>query len=933
MSNRNMALDVIVRLKDLLTGPLRRLRSTLDGIAGMARKIGLVGGAVAAISFMGPIQEAAAFQQQLLDIAGTSNLVGKAAFDLVEKSKAQYEDLALKVGQYSDVIAKGAGQMVAAGLDPGLVDASLLSIGKASKAANADFGDMAAVATSMLQTLKLPADQLDDALAGLIVAGKEGAFELKDMAKYFPTLTGQMAKLGVTGREAATQLGTMLQIARKGTADPAEAANNLNNFLSKITSPETVKNFKKMNVDILKVMQNAAIQGINPIEAVVQKISKLTGVSGKEIEGMLKKAEANGFKGADALEEVRKQLEAIYGAGKLGELFSDMQVMGFLIPMLANIDEYKRIKEEVANATGAMSDADFETQMKSLNTQLITFNEIGTQAGREVGFAFGSWLPMINENLSSLLKWLRETDKATGGMVRQALSLAGAGVIAAAGIGALGLILPVIGAGLSALAALVSPVGIALAAIAAGAYLVYRNWSTVSPRLSRIWDSIKSGFSAFGALALDIGRRVVTAGQEMVDRYGPAVMNGIGKAWDWASSAAVSAWSVISDTGAKLVTAGQEVADRYGPAVMNGIGKAWDWASSAAVSAWSVISDTGAKLITAGQEMVGRYGPILKEGMGAALTDVSAGWENLKKLLSGFSEGLAFDVDLSGLTIDSAKIAAFEALDVALKGIRAGWQALKDFGSGFAPYLAPIGENLGGSVKAIIEIGSGMLRLARALGSLINIDMSKADGIAKWIGGFAGGTIEVASFTLRTFYEALADLVTVVADLAEGKRSLESLVPKGIADAWRDGSQAVNDFLTAIRAMPADFYNAGIDAGQKMVDGVKGKVDELVEWFKALPTRIIGAVGKIDFGNLISWPSLPSWLGGGTPGAANDNARVPNAIAAAQAPMPAQAPPQTLNVSTQATVKVEGPGRVVEQETNVSSPSPNVNTGRVIGRN
>lgn len=840
MSNRNMALDVIVRLKDLLTGPLRRLRSTLDGIAGMARKIGLVGGAVAAISFMGPIQQAAAFQQKLLDIAGTSNLTGQAAFNLVEKSKAQYEDLALKVGQYSDVIAKGAGQMVAAGLDPALVDASLLSIGKASKAANADFGDMAAVATSMLQTLKLPADQLDDALAGLIVAGKEGAFELKDMAKYFPTLTGQMAKLGVTGREAATQLGTMLQIARKGTADPAEAANNLNNFLSKITSPETVKNFKKMNVDILKVMQNAAIQGINPIEAVVQKISTLTGVSGKEIEGMLKKAEANGFKGAEALEEVRKQLEAIYGAGKLGELFSDMQVMGFLIPMLANIDEYKRIKDEVAKATGAMSDADFETQMKSLNTQLIIFNEIGTQAGREVGFAFGSWLPMINENLAALLKWLRETDKATGGMVRQALSLAGAGVIAAAGIGALGLILPAIGAGLSLLATLLSPVGIALAAIAAGGYLIYRNWSTVGPRLTRIWEGLKAELASFGASAMDIGKRVVAAGQEMADRYGP----------------------------------------------------------------------------------------IVREGIGSALADLSAGWENLKKLLSGFSNGFGFEVDLSGLTIDNAKIAAFEALDTALKGISAGWQALKDFGSGFAPYLAPIGENLGGSVKAIVEIGDGMLRLARALAALINIDMSKANDIAKWLGGFAGGAIEVASFTLRTFYEALSQAVTAVADLAEGKRSLESFIPKGVVEAWRDGAQAVNDFLAAIRALPGDFYNAGLDAGQRMVDGVKGKINELVEWFKALPNRIIEAVGRIDFGNLIS---LPSWLGGGTPGPANDNVR--NPIAAAQAPMPAQAPPQTLNVSTQATVKVEGPGRVVEQETNVSSPSPNVNTGRVIGRN
>jgi hypothetical protein len=49
--------------------------------------------------------------------------------------------------------------------------------------------------------------------------------------------------------------------------------------------------------------------------------------------------------------------------------------------------------------------------------------------------------------------------------------------------------------------------------------------------------------------------------------------------------------------------------------------------------------------------------------------------------------------------------------------------------------------------------------------------------------------------------------------------------------------------------------------------------------------------------------------------------------------MPAQAPPQQLNVTTESKVKVEGPGRVVESNTTVSSPSREVNTGRVIGRN
>ncbi len=317
------------------------------------------------------------------------------------------------------------------------------------------------------------------------------------MAKYFPTLTGQMAKLGVTGREAATQLTAMLQIARKGTADPAEAANNLNNFLSKITAPETRKNFEKMKVDILGVMQDAATKGINPIEAVIQKISTLTGVTGKEINGLMEAAKANGLSGADALEQVRQQLEAIHGAGALGELFSDMQVMGFLIPMLANIEEYKKIRDEVAKATGAMSDEDFATQMQSLNTQLTIFGEIGTQAGREVGLAFGSWMPMINENLLAALGYLRDLDKQTGGMVRQALKFAGAGVLIAVALGALGVILPIVSAGFGVLATLLGPVGLVLGAVALGANHIYKNWGSYGPRLIQLWDRAKKGFFSF----------------------------------------------------------------------------------------------------------------------------------------------------------------------------------------------------------------------------------------------------------------------------------------------------------------------------------------------------------------------------------------------------------------------------------------------------
>ncbi|WP_188134323.1 phage tail tape measure protein [Rhizobium sp. RU35A] len=495
----------------------------------MARKIGLVGTAIATISFMGPIQEAAAFQQKLLDIAGTSNLSGQAAFDYVTRAKAQFQALALAVGQSSDKVASGAGQMIAAGLDPALVDQSIGIIGKSATAANAEFADMAGVATSMLQTLKLPADQLESALAGLVVAGKEGAFELKDMARYFPTLTSQMAKFGVTGREAVTFLGAALQIARKGTSDPAEAANNMKNFLSKILAPETIKKFADVGVDIEAVMRDAVTKGLNPIEAVIQKISKLTGVSGAEVEGLLQKAKDNGLEGADALAQVREQLEKIYGAGKLGSLFGDMQVMDFVLPMLGNLEEYKRIRDQVANADGSVIEKDFLTQMQGLNRQLEVFNEHMAQLRDQLGSAFGEWLPMLNEGIGKARDAFRAFNDETGGLGSTLLSVAGGAVLLAGAIGVLGLVIPAITAGASAIAAVFGAIATAAAAVSAPVLAIAAAVAAVGIAVHKYWEPISGIVSGFASVV------------------GPALAS-INKAFDeWAASVRAMAGQKLID--------------------------------------------------------------------------------------------------------------------------------------------------------------------------------------------------------------------------------------------------------------------------------------------------------------------------------------------------------------------------------------------------
>lgn len=714
MASKTMALDVLVRLRDQLSSPMRRLTGNLQKLTGFARRIGVLGTAIAAISFMGPVQEAAAFQQQLLDIAGTAELSGKAAFDFAAKAKVQYEDLALAVGQMSETVAAGAGQMIAAGVDRSLIDATLGDIGRAATAANAEFSDMAGVTTSLLNNLKVPADQIKDSLGALVMAGKAGSFELKDMAKYFPQLTSQAAKFGVKGREAVNFLASSLQIAMKGASDPSVAANNFNNFLSKALAPMTQKNFAKMGVDIQAVMQDAASKGINPLEAMLQKVGKLTGIGENDIAKYMKAAEKNGLKGADAVAAVRQQLEAIGAAGKVGKLFGDQQVLDFLIPFLANVDEYKDIKRSVAAATGAAIDADFETQMAGDNRQLAIFREIGTQSVREVGSAFASWLPTINPLLMSGIRALREFDQATGGWVKTLLTGAGGVVLLVGALGALGVALPIIGAGIGAIGALIgvllSPLGILIGLLAGAGVLIAKNWDKVKPALMKFWDGLKDRASK----AWEGTKRLWGQAQPYLSRVWSRVSDGAVRAWNWIADAAPRAWSRISN-GARSIFANINFDN-----LKAGSLKVLEGVFNGLQTAWTALKDIGKGI----EPSLAPIGESLKRTFG----HMGDTWNNLKQLgsalgtlasnllqLVGFDTGkLGGFAQTMGEWIGKLELIKFTGLEKIWQGISAltkgladlaswaaGTQAMPDWAKWFPETAGYLVGNLASSVEKL----------------------------------------------------------------------------------------------------------------------------------------------------------------------------------------------------------------------------------------
>lgn len=584
MSNVNVS--IMVRLVDLVTAPLRRLQGMFDKFAGLARKIGVLGSAIAAISFMQPIQQAAAFEQKLRDIAVTAGQFGQKAEDHITGMKGKLFDLALQSGLSADALQEAFGNLVASGMDDAAANRLLPTLARVAKATSALPLDVSKVAYALNTTLGIASDQMEGQLARLVVAGKLGRFEFKDMAKVIPEISSSLKDLGVTGAEAVATMGASLQVAMFGTDSTSTAANNFKNFLSKLLSPEARKNFKDMGVDIAAVMIDATNRGLNPFEAALHKIGKLTGVSQKQIDAMMKNAKGKGLNDKQAAEEVAQNIKAILGRTKLGQLFGDQQVQDFLIPALMNMEKYKVFKEAIKTAGIDVIANDFQTQMAGLGTQLTIFNQIIDIFEDRIGMAFSSNLGWINAGLIELLGQIKAVDAAFPGLIDKVLTFGGGALVLVTALGLLGPVFSVLSAGIGVVAAVIgailSPIGLLVAAFVGAAAIIYSDWENFAPFFSQMWGGLKQEFS--GAV-----------------RFVKALFSG-----DWAGAKAAAAQFLagLGQIGSGLLS----VLGRLGSIIGN-------WAMSQLPAPWRQAAELALAALAA---VFSRLGSILR-GVGIAL--------------------------------------------------------------------------------------------------------------------------------------------------------------------------------------------------------------------------------------------------------------------------------------------------------------------------
>ena len=321
---------------DKLQNKIKTTSETLDQLGQNMTKLGAgltVGGGALAykLGITQAIPEALALEHQLRELGNVGQLSAKQ----LESMDKRLGSISRYTNQFRSEIAEGLNVLVASGVDPEKALDYMNVIGRTATAEQAAIVDISRTAFSVSDNLKVPIDDLAKSMDILAMSGKEGRFELKDMASAFPSLTAGASMLGMRGTPAVASLGAALQVAMKGAGEASEAANNLENFIQKVTSPLAVKNFEEVfGVNLKQVLIDSAEQGLDQILEVIEIMKEASG--------------------GDMF--------------RISEVFQDKQVLNFLKPMLQNLDEYKRIKASALGASGVV-DSDFTHMMETTNEQ------------------------------------------------------------------------------------------------------------------------------------------------------------------------------------------------------------------------------------------------------------------------------------------------------------------------------------------------------------------------------------------------------------------------------------------------------------------------------------------------------------------------------------------------------------------------------------
>lgn len=709
-------------------------------------KLSAAGAALAVPAGMA-VGAAAQKQDTIVDIAITGDMNEKDQ----EKLSASVRETARLYNQTQTEVLQGAKVLVAGGIQSREeLEAYSAKMAYVATATRASMDDLGASTLALRDNLGISSKDIGKAFNVLVAGSKAGLVEMKDMAKFLPQLTPAVASLGLTGIDAASKIVAALEVARIGAGTEDEAANNMKNYLSKITAGDTIKRFADAGIDLEGSLQQLAKDGIDPFEGSIRLVMEYMKSQSPQAAAEFKKA----MQTKDDAERER-MLKGLGESFALSELFGDMQAMNFLRAMIMNKEKYRSIKSDALES--ADKDAmrkDFDVRMASPLEQAkqlyIEFDLAAESLGKALlpsALAVGQALvPLIQRGAD----WMEQNQETVVLVAKVA-----AGLLAfRGGLLALRLGFTLLGGPVVSAAVKFLTFRSLLAAGARPLSALLRLFG-MSPRMVGLFTGI---LGRAGSAARTLGAGILRLGRAL----GGALVRGL----TLAGRALLVLGRALLLNPVGLLATGIAVAAYL-------IYKNWDRIRAAFSAGWNWLKGLGSRLLQWGRNLAASIFP--EGGVSAAL---EVGWNAVK---ASFQKGIVYLGSLPGKFLEMGKNLASGLVE----GIKSGIAAAGDAVAGMA-------ESVKNKFKGWLGIASPSRVFA---GYGLNVAQGAALGIKAGEDAAASASAGLASAAARgwTAPKLAAPELPSVGRPGTGWRAPDLLTspdgPAKIAAASRDGGR------------------------------------------------------------------------------------------------------------------------------------------------
>lgn len=498
------------------------------------------------------VQQSMSFQDKMIDMSITAKYDNKARDALA----GQIKGWAQKYNQYQDELQEAVGSLISDNID-NLSDIGFLmpDIARAATATRTSSQDWAKVAAVWQNSLKGAARDFSAVQNIMAYAGDQGSFEIPDQVKWMQSLAPMMAGIA-SGKEAVAEIGASLQIAKIGAGSTDEAANNFKNFLTKIFARDTQKQFADLGIDLQGSVASYKAAGISPIEGMLSVIERY--LNAKSPEALAGFKSAMKIKNDTARDEALQALAKNFGLGDMFADMQVMAFIRPMLANMDRYREIRAgaLRAADNDLLASAYDQRLKSPLEATKALMVSSRDLAITLGDQLAPSFISltqelipliqgakhWVathpqfvsgafklisallaikiatvglklglnllisPFVNVWKTAVLlrtNWHRLTTAlGEGGKLRwlvTGFSRLTSGGLKLSKVLAGSLVRGFMSAARAVLwigrALMMNPIGLVITAVAAAAYLIYRNWGTVSGWFKQRWADIQEAFN------------------------------------------------------------------------------------------------------------------------------------------------------------------------------------------------------------------------------------------------------------------------------------------------------------------------------------------------------------------------------------------------------------------------------------------------------